>query len=357
MLRFLEYERNPILVPEYPWEGKSVYLYGSVINLGEKLRMYYQSYVDGIGFFVCVAESEDGVNWEKPLFKPIKETAPKLYPTVEVDGRVQDFYTKTQELKCMSNVVLDYHIPSVIYKPGEDPPYKLFGYTSEGFCVAFSKDGLHFEEYPKNPVIPLRKYFNRRTKKTWFSDVAPVFYDKKKKIYRAMVKTYKIDSKGRTRRCIGMSTSKDFIHWTRPRTVWVPSEKEDKLAQSKGFKWADFYGLCPFNWEDHYLGFLWLFLINKEIPKGTHEGKIEVYLAYSRDCIRWERASDTPLIPADGWKRGMVFTANGPTEWSGNMLIYIGGANFPHGFIEEADFYKCEECRVAIGVGRLEYEL
>ena len=355
MLKFIEYKGNPILVPEYPWEDKSVYLYGSVINLGDKLRMYYQSYVDGIGFFVCVAESKDGINWEKPLFRPLRESIPKFYPTVEVNGRVQDFYTRTQNLECMSNVVLDYHIPSVIYRPEDEYPYKLFGYTSKGYCVAFSKDGLHFEEYKGNPVIPLRKYPNRKTKKVWFSDVAPVFYDTKKKIYRAMVKTYKIDSQGRTRRCVGMSTSKDFIHWTRPRTIWIPSEEEDRLAQEKGFKWADFYGLCPFNWEDYYLGFLWLFFIDYEIPKGTHEGKIEVYLAYSKDCIHWERVSDDPLIHAEGWKRGMVVTANGPTEWKGEMLLYIGGANFTHGFTEEEDIYSCGECRMAVGGGRLKW--
>lgn len=353
MLRFLEYENNPVLVPEYPWEGNSVYLYGSVINLGDRLRMYYQSYVDGIGFFVCLAESEDGINWEKPLFRSLKESVPRLYPTVEVDGKVQDFYRKTRNLECMSNVVSDYHIPSVLYNPQDEYPYKLFGYTSKGYCVAFSKDGLHFEEYKGNPVIPLKKYPNKKTKKVWFSDVAPVFYETKKKIYRVMVKTYKIDSEGRTRRCVGMSTSRDFVNWTRPKTIWVPSKAEDELAQQKGFKWTDFYGLCPFNWEDYYLGFLWVFFIDHEIPKGTHYGKIEVYLAHSEDCIHWELVSKEPLINAEGWKSGMVFTQNGFTPWKGRSVVYIGGSNFMHGLDEEMDIYTCEECKTAIGVGYL----
>ncbi|EDP74919.1 hypothetical protein [Hydrogenivirga sp. 128-5-R1-1] len=352
MLRFLEYENNPILVPEYPWEGKSVYLYGSVINLGDKLRMYYQSYVDGIGFFVCLAESEDGINWEKPLFRSLKESIPKLYPTVEVNGKVQDFYRKTKNLECMSNAVSDYHIPSVLYSSKDEYPYKLFGYSSKGYCVAFSKDGLHFEEYRGNPVISIKKYPNRKTKKVWFSDVAPVFYDTKKKIYRAMVKTYKIDSEGRTRRCVGMSTSRDFVNWTRPKTIWVPSKAEDKLAQQKGFKWADFYSLCPFNWKEYYLGFLRVFFIEREIPNGTHYGKIEVYLAYSKDCIHWERISDKPLISVEGWKSGTTSTANQPVRVNGRLALYFSGANFPHGFDEENTIDG--KYRIAIGLGWLE---
>ncbi|MCS7262900.1 MAG: hypothetical protein NZ560_05760, partial [Aquificaceae bacterium] len=279
---------RPVLCPEYPWEERHTYLYGSVIQLEGRLRMYYQSYVDGIGFFVCLAESEDGINWEKPLIKPLKESLPRLYPTVEVEGKILDFYHKTQHLNCMSNVVASYHIPSVIHRPREEYPYKLFGYTDRGYCVAFSRDGVNFVEYEGNPVIPLLKFPNKKTRKTWFSDVAPVFYDQRKKLYRAMVKTYKVDKEGRTRRCVGMSTSRDFISWSKPRTIWIPGEKHDLIAQKKGFKWADFYGLCPFNYKDYYLGFLWLFMIDYEFAKGTHEGKIEVYLVYSRDCMKWE---------------------------------------------------------------------
>ncbi|MEN3034247.1 MAG: hypothetical protein ABDH18_04590 [Aquificaceae bacterium] len=327
---------EPLLCPEYPWEEKHAYLYGSVIELEDRFRMYYQSYVDGIGFFVCLAESTDGIRWTKPLIKPIKESIPHLYPTVEVEGKILDFYHKTQSLNFMSNMVASYHIPSVIYKPKEDYPYKLFGYTERGYCVAFSKDGINFLEYDKNPVIPLLKFPNKKTKKTWFSDVAPVFYDQKKKIYRAMVKTYKIDKEGRTRRSVGISTSKDFISWSKPRTIWMPTEEHDKIAQRKGFKWADFYGLCPFNYKDHYLGFLWLFMIDYELPKGTHEGKIEVYLAYSKNCIKWELVSDEPVISLgkeEEWDSGMVTTANQPiNSGDGKLIIYYSGSNFTHGY-------------------------
>jgi len=357
MFKSIKYPK-PVLCPEYPWEEKHTYLYGSVIELQGKLRMYYQSYVDGIGFFVCLAESEDGINWKKPLIRPLKESIPHLYPTVEVEGRVLDFYHKTQHLECMSNVVANYHIPSVIYKPEDEHPYKLFGYTDKGYCVAFSKDGINFVEYENNPVIPLLKFPNKKTKKTWYSDVAPVFYDKRKKLYRAMVKTYKIDSQGRTRRCVGMSISKDFINWSKPKTVWIPSEKEDRIAQERGFNWADFYGLCPFNYKDHYLGFLWLFMIDYEFKKGTHDGKIEVYLAYSKDCRKWELVSDEPIIPLgnDGeWDSGTMSTANQPIQKGERIMVYYSAANFSHGYGEYEKKFE-EHHRACVGMAEI-YEL
>lgn len=348
---FSQKSPTPVLCPEYPWEGQHTYLYGSVLETKDELRMYYQSYVDGIGFFVCLATSRDGINWEKPLIKPLREGMPRLYPTVELEGKVLDFYHKTQFLEGLSNVVASYHIPSVLYNPKDEYPYKLFGYTDMGYCVAFSKDGINFLEYSQNPVIPLLKFPNKRTKKVWYSDVAPVFYDKRKGLYRAMVKTYKIDKQGRTRRCVGMSISKDFVGWSKPKTLWMPSEKEDQIAKKRGFAWADFYGLCPFNYKDHYLGFLWLFMIDYEFERGTHEGKIEVYLCYSKDCRRWEIVDEEPIIPLgkEGeWDSGIITTCNLPLEREYGLRVYYSGMNHSHGYGEYEKPYQ-EQHKACIG--------
>ncbi len=349
---FEEYP-EPIICPEYPWEGNMTYLYGSVVKVDGKYRMYYQTYVDGLGYFVCFAESMDGIRWYKPLLRPLEDTIAKIYPTVEIEGMIKTFYKETRGLNTLSNVISTYHIPSVIYKKGEKYPYKLFGYTDRGFCVAFSKDGVNFKEYEKNPVISLRKYPNKVTGKVWYSDVAPVFYDERKNIYRAMIKTYKVDEKGRTRRCIGMSTSKDFIVWDEPRTIWVPSSEEDKMAKEEGFSWVDFYGLCPFNYRDSYLGLLWLFFIKEEIPNGTHRGKIQVYLVRSSNCINWEFVSNEPLIKLSGWHNGLIYTANQPfKENEETFRIYFSGFNFDHGKIEAEKLGAGEKACIGFGVLR-----
>ncbi len=348
---------SPVIVPEYPWEEIHTYLYGSVMKKGPLYRMWYQSYVDGYGFFVNYARSKDGIEWHKPLMKKFRFEKPDVYPTVAVNGEIKDFYLKrTKPESCKTNIVSTYHIPSVIYDSGDkDFPYKLFGYTDGGYCVAFSRDGINFKEYDKNPVLPVLKFPNSHTKKTWFSDVSPAFKDTVKNKFVAFVKTYMIDENKRTRRCVGFSESEDFVHWSKPETLWVPGESEDRLAAARGFKWADFYGLCGFNYGKSYLGFLWLFYIDYEVEKGTHDGKVEVYLVRSDDGKQWKRISDEPFIPLsrNGWDTDMIYTASAPVFLKDGTIIYYGGSNFSHGVGHEGVPYDLERHGFCIGVANL----
>ncbi len=330
-------KERPVLSPQYPWEGIHTYLYGSVLERNGQFRMWYQSYIDGDDFFVNYARSRDGRIWEKPLLNKWRIDEKRLYPTIASEAERQ---AKAIEFRNGSpghwktNIVSTYHIPSVLYD-SDDPkyPYKLFGFTNEGYRVAFSKDGIRFKEYKGNPVLPLMRFPNPQTKKTWVSDVSPVFKDAAKGKFVAFVKTYIIDDEGRTRRSVGYSESDDFIRWSQPETIWTPSESDDRLAVARGFKWADFYGLCGFNYGGLYLGFLWLFYMDYEFEKGTHEGKMEVFLAASPDGKQWKRFSDEPLIPLSesGWDSGMITTANVPLFRKEGIDLFYGGSNFSHG--------------------------
>ncbi len=346
--------KEPVIVPEYPWEGIHTYLYGSVLKKGPLYRMWYQSYVDGQGFFVNYARSTDGIQWQKPLRKKFAFEQPCIYPTVALDNKIQDFYSRQNSGgSYRTNIVSTYHIPSVIHDAGDKKsPYKLFGYTDNGFCAAFSRDGIHFREYEHNPVIPLMTFPNTLTKKTWFSDVAPAFKDSAKNRFVAFVKTYIIDDQGRTRRCVGFSESDDFKTWSKPETIWTPNKDDDNLAVAKGFKWADFYGLCGFNYGNGYLGFLWLFNIDHEVEKGTHDGNMEVYLAHSSDGKNWKRLSDEPFIPVsrEGWDTDMICTSNAPLFLKDKIIFYYGGSNFSHGVGHEGMPFDEEKHGAKIGM-------
>ncbi len=348
---------EPVIVPEYPWEDINTYLYGSVLKKGPLYRMWYQSYVDGYGFFVNYARSTDGIQWRKPLIKKFLFEQPGIYPTVAFDNKIQDFYSRQNKGgSYLTNILSTYHIPSVILDSGDKKhPYKLFGYTDNGFCTAFSRDGIHFRENEHNPVIPLMTFPNVLTKKTWFSDVAPAFKDRVKDRFVSFVKTYVVDDKGRTRRCVGFSESGDFTSWSKPETIWVPGPSEDALATAKGFKWADFYGLCGFNYGAGYLGFLWLFFIDHEVKRGTHDGRVEIYLARSDDCRNWKRLSDKPLIALTpgGWDSDMLYTANAPLFLKDKILIYYGGSNFSHGVGHEGMPYDQEKHGFKIGLASM----
>ena len=342
---------GPLIGPEYPWEGTLTYLYGSVIKT-RIYRMWYQAH----GIYVAYARSRDGLRWEKPLLGGFRFHQPKVGATVASDDGAKQLCAATSRPQRMkSNVVMDLHMPSLIYDPDDRArPYKLFGYTDQGYCAAFSKDGVHFKPAGANPVIPLMEFPARNGRKTWFSDVAPVFRDTRTGKYVSHVKTYQCDRQGRTRRCVGYAESSDFVHWSKPVTIWVPGEHEDRLAGERGFQWADFYGLCSFNYGEGYLGLLWLFYIDHEIQRGTHEGKIEVFLASSRDGKHWKRISDSPLIPLSpsGWDKGMITTANQPLFEEDKILLYYGGANFNHG-ADETNPADRKSQRFAIGLATL----
>jgi hypothetical protein len=343
---------EPVLIPEYPWEGVLTYVYGSALR-ASIYRMWYQAN----GIYVAYARSRDGVHWDKPLVSRFKTEQRHTGATVAfADGGGALCAEAKASGPVESNVVFDLHMPSVLHDQDDRRrPYKLFGYSDRGYCAAFSKDGIHFTPAAENPIIPLLKFPAPSGRKTWFSDVAPVFRDQNTGRYVSHVKTYDADRDGRVRRCVGHADSADFLQWSAPETIWTPGDDEDQLAQARGFNWADFYGLCGFNYGDGYLGMLWIFFIEHEIERGTHEGKIEVYLAGSPDGKRWKRFSDTPLIPLSpsGWDSGMITTANLPVFDRDKILVYYGGSNMSHGAGEPENPYDENLHRFKVGLATL----
>ncbi|WP_345993161.1 hypothetical protein [Sulfurimonas sp. HSL-1716] len=326
-----------ILKPEFHWEGNRTHMYGTVIKKESGYEMYYQC---GNALRIGYAISNDGLVWEKPMinaadFKASAHKVVQANDTLEASD-----VPKLGEGQEMTNLAAGYHMPSVIYEPKSEKPYKLFAYGEAGYRALYSKNGRQFYEYGYNPVIELLEFPNRYTKKMWYSDVAPAYKDGD--LYKAMIKTYEIDADGRTRRCIGYSQSRDFIGWSSIETVWIPGKGEDDIAKKRGFFWSDFYGLCPFAYGSGYLGFLWLFEIEKELPRGTNQGKMEIFLAYSRDGKSWRRISDEAFIPWDLNFRdegGMVTTPSAPVFEEDHIKLYYSDSNFEHG-LHEKDFTK-----------------
>jgi hypothetical protein len=64
---FAKEPTNPVLVPDKPWEGVSVYVYGTVLPAedGPGYRMWSHSWADG-EYRNLYAVSPDGLHWTKP---------------------------------------------------------------------------------------------------------------------------------------------------------------------------------------------------------------------------------------------------------------------------------------------------
>lgn len=325
-----------ILSPEHPWEVPRINMYGSVIKLDQGYEMFYQC---GNALRIGYAQSEDGLVWEKPLFNATDLSA-KAHDIIlsEYAKSISDnSYTDDYEV---TNLIAGYHMPSILYEPDSEKPYKIFAFGEGGYRTLYSNNGKQFTEYSGNPAIALLSYQNPVTKKNWCSDVSPCFVDQG--VYHAMVKTYELDDEQRTRRCVGHAQSDNFEDWSDVTTVWIPGKEEDDIAKARGYQWADFYGLCPFRYGDIFLAYLWLFEIDHELPNGTHLGKIEVFLAYSDDGLTWQRLSDEPLIPWDlnfGEEGGMVTTPSSPVFDENGIKLYYSDSNYEHGFTEK-DYTK-----------------
>ena len=62
---------EPVVRPDEAWEGSSLLMTGTVIKVGETLKMYYLSRgTSTVPGCFCVAESEDGLHWRKPRLGP-----------------------------------------------------------------------------------------------------------------------------------------------------------------------------------------------------------------------------------------------------------------------------------------------
>ncbi|MEJ1973035.1 MAG: hypothetical protein WDM96_11425 [Lacunisphaera sp.] len=207
----------PVLAPETPWEGDRVYIYGSVLRDAGTgaYRMWYQGRPEpegtkppnrapalrGGGFDpVLQATSADGVHWTRPALG--------LYA---FDGSTAN------------NIVFELHSPAVLldrFEPDAAKRYKLIGSTMKGYRVAYSADGLHWTEYPDNPVLP-------------HYDTVTLAQDPRTGEYLAYHKRPHTE-RGYYRRAVWLSRSMDFQHWSEPQLVFSPDATDDEWATRTG---------------------------------------------------------------------------------------------------------------------------
>jgi hypothetical protein len=195
------------------------------------------------------------------------------------------------------------------------------GYAGYGMLVAFSPDGLHWTEPKENPVLPNG---DTHTLLGWDDAIGK---------YVAYPRTG-VPGCGR---CVGYSTSDDFIHWTETRTVMQPGPDDPPHYQ--------IYGMPVFNYEGLYLGLPWAFIEAGSEPLDTQ-------LAVSRDGVKWQKVAGgkkfLPRGPAGSWDDSYAICA-APIRVGDELLFYYMGCGFPHG----PQFVKESKLEGSIGLARL----
>lgn len=287
---------EPVLRPTEPWEGHQVILYGTVVREAgfAGFRMYYITYNPPAESLVCLAESDDGIQWRKPKLG--------LY---EWGGhRDNNIAFKTP---CANDGV------SLAYDPDAEHPYLLyyFMYGSRktapacpvGIYVARSRDGLRFEGVD-TPVLPNCGDRNN-------------------------VMLRRVGGK-----LVLVCRHQDMMTQPGSRSIWI-AESDDGLRFSApelalardtlDAPLVEYYGMAAFPYGDLYLGLL----------EYWHQrpDRIEIVLGWSDDLRRWALPpARQPFIPAKfPWNANWNSPSSAPPIPVGDQLwFYVGARSAAH---------------------------
>ncbi|TLN02295.1 hypothetical protein FDZ71_13145, partial [bacterium] len=169
----IKHEQNPVIRCEHPWEMLGIQTYGTVIYDGDAglFKAWYLTHagpstdtvrVDGVPrpanmTLLAYATSKDGIAWEKPSLDQ-----------VVFEGSAHNNLLRIGRLNVEG--------ASILLEPGDPDPsrrYKAFYWEhgsgnlvrredgsilwsngeGDGIWASFSPDGIHWTNYPGNPVI------------------------------------------------------------------------------------------------------------------------------------------------------------------------------------------------------------
>lgn len=206
--------RDVVLVTDKPWEG-NMNTFNTVFHDGEKFRLYYRGWqvdlTDGKSEgesinnarppCVCLAESTDGIHWER---SPVNQ--------IEHEGSKENNIVWKGEGWHGFSPFLD---PNPDASP--DAQYKavgvMDGWPCPGLMAIISPDGVNWSRLQGDPIITDGDFDSHNL----------VFWDPVRCEYRAYVRQLRDGS-----RDIKTATSPDFVNWTKPEWLEytnVPTEQ------------------------------------------------------------------------------------------------------------------------------------
>ena len=261
---------------------------------------------------LCHAESADGVHWHS--VKQVWDLKRAYGPSIVDDGpRGQDkerrfksaFWSATRELEG---------------RLGDD----------SGVWVGFSPDGLRWKPYSQNPVLMQFPDGPGKWVPHSVSDIIDVFYDPHRRLYGMAVKLVAQPEDGYAaaplagdyyRRLVGMSTSKDFIHWSKPYRILVPDDQDEGTLE--------FYGMGGIHLRGGlYIGFARILRDDlPATPGGPINGIGYSVLVTSRDGVTWKRDREAFLyrnLEPGAWDHAMAWVST-VLPVGDELFIYYGG--------------------------------
>ena len=294
---------RPVLQGDRPGEGWLARILGNSVHFDAeddahvRFKMWYDT-EQGVAY----ATSPDGIVWDKPNIR-----------VMEVDGSTDNnLVCPGRNLTVMKD--LREQDPAKRYKglywhSLRDPEARWMG---KGHFAAFSPDGIHWQDAPGNPIMPLSH---------GTTDGQTVYgWDPSHGKYVAYMRPH-VENMDPPKRSVAWATSDDFIHWGPPVVVMAPDDEDGH--------YEEFYRMPVVKYESIYLGFLWVYDNDPDYAIQT----LNTQLTVSRDGVAWERAADRRYILTNG-PRGAFdsyFSCVCTMIPVGDELyIYYLAANFPH---------------------------
>ncbi|MEX2306823.1 MAG: C45 family autoproteolytic acyltransferase/hydrolase [Pirellulales bacterium] len=296
---------NPLIIQDLPWEKRLIATYGTVLYDSEsgKFRCWYTAgeHKDGIPdtpehpvtaeYFICYAESEDGIHWEKPLVSAEKFGVHERHNIVIPGG----------------------HGFCVLPSPDAVDSNKRYRGVG-GPIFGFSPDGIRWNTHNWRDAVGK-------------NDTSPCVVRWKDE-YLAFVRYQVEDPKWPgVMRGIGLSVSKDFEQWTAKQPIFTTDEKD-------GYPWTQTYGLSVTPYGDQLIGILLVLHLDK-VEGNNSLGDEDTQLVVSRDGRNWSRVADraTFLAPSPGtWDQGRIHAPAASMLVKDDVVhIYYSAADTRHG--------------------------
>ena len=321
VLHLPERSSEPLLRGDNPWEPRGIsqasVLYDAATG---RYRMYYTStHRDTMGkpgyppgtYFLCYAESEDGIHWEKPDLG--------FHPW-GAEQRTNILLQGEREAKIANVHVDNADYPSSVANIGVLPRQAFRGhhflmyYGDGSHYLATSEDGVHWQ--PRVHRVIANRIDCYQT----------LLHDETRDEYVSFLRNKLIFGEpsksppglgGNTRMISRVASSELWSAWdTMPVSVLIPDQGD---AQR-------FYGMPTFRYGGLYWGMLQQFDENPQT--------LQIELVFSRDGIHWQRLPHRPLwlpVGAPGsWDSGMVITGDRLIERDDEWWLYYSAWNGYH---------------------------
>ena len=317
------HSNNPVMERKFEWESIGPMPSTVLRDPDDKLlKMWYtvwdeHNYNNNLPFSynVCYAESEDGLDWKRPMLG-----------VFDYRGSLENNCVRLGRFKSQ-NIDIELAHPRF----SEFGKYVAIHNDKGGLFLTGSDDGKIFNYRPPANVVAYHSdthnnFVYDEVHDRWLMFLRPQAFA------GAGIK-YNPPRNGEPkvgRRRVSVRESKDLHDWSSTHTVLVPEEDDPDY----------FYGMTVFRRGDLFIGML------QRYSSETNE--IVMELAWSGDGLTWHRLPVREdglwldVGPNGSWDAGMVATVDRPVTMDDELWFYYGGHHKTHQYTDSIS---------AVGIG------